>query len=81
MSGTRPLRGVMWMVLTGLLFVGVTATVKYGARGLPAVEAAFLRYGVGLVFVVPMLGQLRRPADPPRPGRCSPCAGAFTRWA
>lgn len=56
----RPLAGVLWMVATGLLFVGVTAAVKHAAGRLPAAEAAFLRYALGLVFLLPMLGSLRR---------------------
>jgi drug/metabolite transporter (DMT)-like permease len=43
------------MVLTGFLFVGVTAAVKHGAQDLPAAQSAFLRYAIGLVFVVPMI--------------------------
>lgn len=56
----RPLAGIGWMVLTGLFFVGVTAAVKHGARDLPAAEAAFLRYFLGIVFLVPMIGPMRR---------------------
>jgi drug/metabolite transporter (DMT)-like permease len=55
----HPLRGVFWMVLTGLLFVGVTALVKVLGTRVPAPQAAFLRYLLGLVFLVPMLATLR----------------------
>ena len=54
------LAGIGWMLLTGLLFVGVTAIVKTLGTGIPAAEAAFLRYATGLVFLVPMIGALRR---------------------
>lgn len=47
------------MVVTGILFVAVTATVKHGAQNLPAAESAFLRYVLGLVFLIPMLKPLR----------------------
>ncbi len=47
--------GIFWMVLTGILFVGVTALVKYLGPRIPAPEAAFLRYAIGLVFLIPML--------------------------
>lgn len=43
------------MVVTGLLFVGVTALVKYLGPGIPAPEAAFLRYAIGLVFLIPLI--------------------------
>ena len=55
----HPLNAIFWMVLTGILFVAVTATVKHGAKGLPAAESAFLRYLLGLVFLLPMLKPLR----------------------
>lgn len=55
----RPLAGILWMIVTGFLFVGVTGVVKHGAQDLPAAESAFLRYVLGLVFIVPMLGPLR----------------------
>ena len=47
------------MVITGFLFVGVTGVVKHGAQDLPAAESAFLRYVLGLVFIIPMLRPLR----------------------
>lgn len=48
------------MLLTGVLFVGVTATVKAGGGRIPAAESAFLRYALGLVLLVPMWPTLRR---------------------
>lgn len=56
----HPTRAIFWMIVTGVLFVAVTATVKHGAQGLPAAESAFLRYILGLVFLIPMLGPLRK---------------------
>ncbi|WP_397542328.1 EamA family transporter [Roseovarius salis] len=57
---TSPLRGVVWMVVTGLMFVGVTAMVKVLGTRVPAPQAAFLRYVIGLVFFLPMLRPLMR---------------------
>lgn len=51
----KPLVGVGWMILTGFLFVAVTAVVKHGAQNLPAPQSAFLRYAIGLIFVLPMI--------------------------
>ena len=56
----RPVLGVFWMVVTGLLFVGVTALVKYLGPGIPAPEAAFLRYAIGLVFLIPLIRPMLR---------------------
>jgi drug/metabolite transporter (DMT)-like permease len=47
------------MLVTGFLFILVTALVKFMGPRLPAAEAAFLRYGMGLVFLLPALGSLR----------------------
>lgn len=59
-GSARPGWGIFWMVLTGIQFVGVTALVKLLGTRIPAPEAAFLRYVLGLVFLIPMLGTLRR---------------------
>ena len=56
---TRPVRGIFWMIVTGVLFVAVTATVKHIGSTLPAAEMAFLRYLLGLVFILPMIPALR----------------------
>ena len=62
-TGTKttenPLAGILWMLVTGLFFVAVTASVKQGAAQLPAAMSAFLRYVFGLAFLLPMLGTLR----------------------
>ena len=52
--------GIIWMLITGALFVGVTVVVKHLGSGLPAAEAAFLRYAIGLVFVLPVVPALLR---------------------
>ncbi len=57
--GQRPLLGMLWMVVTGLLFIGVTAAVKTIGPAVPAAEAAFLRYLLGLPFILPMLAAIR----------------------
>lgn len=47
------------MLVTGLCFVAVTALVKYLGDDMPAAQSAFLRYLLGLVFLLPMLPALR----------------------
>ena len=59
-SASRPVTAVLWMVLTGILFVGVTAVIKHVGSDLPAAESAFLRYSLGLVFLIPMLKPMLR---------------------
>ena len=51
----NPAIGVFWMVVTGLCFVAVTAVVKIVGPTVPPAQSAFLRYALGLVFVIPMI--------------------------
>lgn len=54
--------GIGWMLLTGLLFVCVTGIVRHLGSDMPATEAAFIRYVIGLAIVLPMMRPLlRRP--------------------
>ena len=55
MQASRPLTGILWMMTTGLMFVAVTAIVKHIGTDVPAAQAAFLRYLLGLVFLIPMI--------------------------
>ncbi len=54
------LRGIAWMVVTGFLFVGVTGVVRHLGSDLNPVQAAFIRYIIGLSFFLPMLLRLGR---------------------
>ena len=47
--------GILWMVITTILFVGVTASVRYLEGEVPAPQAAFLRYAIGTVMLAPSL--------------------------
>ncbi len=47
--------GVFWMLMTGLNFVAVTALVKHIGGAVPPAQAAFMRYALGLLFVIPMI--------------------------
>jgi len=58
-ASSRPVWGVFWMIMTGVQFIGVTALVKLLGTRIPAPEAAFLRYVLGLVFLIPALGVIR----------------------
>ncbi|ROU03296.1 DMT family transporter [Histidinibacterium lentulum] len=60
MTVGRPVAGILWMALTGLCFVAVTAIVKHVGDDIPAPQAAFLRYLMGLVFFLPAIGAVRR---------------------
>ena len=49
------LHGIAWMVLTGILFVFVTGIVRHLGSDMPAIEAAFIRYAIGLALITPVL--------------------------
>ncbi len=56
----RAITGIFWMFVTGICFVAVTALVKHGAQNLPAAEAGFLRYIIGLIFLAPLIRPIIR---------------------
>ena len=62
------------MIVTGILFVAVTALVKFMGPTMPAVQAAFLRYALGLILLVPLLswrkGRIIRQFELAKPVRC-----------
>ncbi len=62
----KPVIGIFWMLVTGLCFISVTALVKYMGTGMPPAQMAFLRYLLGLVFVLPAMGALRAANLTPR---------------
>lgn len=54
------------MLCAGLCFVVVTALVKNLGPGVPAAQSAFIRYLLGLVFILPMIPRLRATPMTPR---------------
>lgn len=56
----RPLRGVLWMLASGWSFVAVNALVRALGTDLPAPQSAFIRFGFGLLFLLPSLWPVLR---------------------
>lgn len=54
----RTLVGIAWMLLTTVLFVCVTGIVRHLGAEIPAVQAAFIRYALGLLLILPAFGPL-----------------------
>lgn len=52
---SNPLRGVLWMLAAGVSFVGVNGIVRYLGTDLPAAQSAFLRFGFGVLFLLPAI--------------------------
>ena len=63
----RYLWGIWWMLVTGLLFVGVTGVVRHLGTDMNPMQAAFIRYAFGTVLIAPVL--LRLFAAGARPSR------------
>jgi drug/metabolite transporter (DMT)-like permease len=61
-SGT--LSGILWMALAGLCFVTIAGIVRHLGPGLPAAQAAFLRFAIALVFLAPVLVTILRQGLP-----------------
>lgn len=74
---SRPLVAIGWMLLTGLMFVGVTALVKALGTSIPATQSAFLRFAFGLVFLAPVLPRLVTTPIAPRLWRLVALRGVF----
>ncbi len=73
----RPILGAFYMALSGLCFVGVYVTVKYVGTRLPAAEAAWLRYVLGLVFLIPVARTLWREGLDPAVTKLAAFRGIF----
>ncbi|MBC2837141.1 DMT family transporter [Gemmobacter straminiformis] len=52
------------MLATGLCFVGVTGVVRHLGTGIPAAQSAFLRFGWGVLFLLPTLLPMVRAGFP-----------------
>lgn len=61
----RPLEGVLWMLASGLSFVGVNGIVRYLGTDLPAAQSAFIRFGFGVLFLLPVMPKMLRAGFPP----------------
>jgi len=59
-TADRTVAGIGWMLVTTLLFVCVTCIVRYLGSDIPAVEAAFIRYAIGLLLILPAFRPLVR---------------------
>ncbi|TNE39636.1 MAG: DMT family transporter [Alphaproteobacteria bacterium] len=55
LKGSKTLQGICWMVLSSLLFVGMTCIIRHLGSALPAPEAAFIRYFLGTLVILPMV--------------------------
>ncbi len=56
----RPVVGVLWMLASGLSFVGVTGIVRYLGTDLPTAQSAFLRFAFGVMFLLPTIAPMLR---------------------
>ena len=57
-------RGMFWAVVSGLLFVGVTGTVRHLGSDMNAIQSAFIRYVFGTLLFLPLYWQLLQRSPP-----------------
>ena len=57
-SAAGNLRGIGWMMLSGVMFVAVTGIVRHLGTDMSPTQAAFIRYIFGLILLVPLLFRL-----------------------
>ncbi|MGP3697756.1 DMT family transporter [Rhodobacter sp. NSM] len=76
-SRTRTLEGVLWMLGSGLSFVGVTGIVRYLGTDIPAAQGAFLRFAFGVLFLLPTLLPVLRQGFAPGTLKLYSLRGAF----
>jgi drug/metabolite transporter (DMT)-like permease len=55
----RPAEGVLWMLATTLLFVGVNGIVRHLGTEIPAAQSAFIRFVFGLAILAPAIWAAR----------------------
>ena len=61
----RPVQGVMWMLASGGSFVAVNGLVRALGTDLPAAQGAFIRFGFGVLILLPtLLPMLGKPLPP-----------------
>ncbi|WP_245155606.1 DMT family transporter [Paracoccus ravus] len=77
LSTRRDLNGIFWMLAAGLSFVAVNGTVRWLGQALPAAEGAFIRFAIGLVFLIPALWPGLRRGFPPQVWRMFALRGAL----
>jgi drug/metabolite transporter (DMT)-like permease len=73
----RPVEGALWMLASGLCFVGVTGIVRHLGTELPATQSAFLRFGWGVIFLIPTLAPMLRQGFAPGALRLFGWRGVF----
>lgn len=76
-AGEDRMAGILWMLASGLAFVVVQGLVRHLGTDLPAAQSAFLRFVIGLVFLLPLLPALVRLRLSPATLRLSLLRGAI----
>ena len=55
MPAVNNVKGIGWMLLSGIMFIGVTGIVRHLGGEMHPIQAAFIRYAFGIVLVVPVI--------------------------
>lgn len=65
------------MLMTGFCFVGVTIVVRYIGTRIPAPQAAFIRYALGTLLMLPVIIQLLKGTEKIHSWRVMLCRGVL----
>lgn len=63
-AGMRPFQGLLWMVASTLVMVGVNGVIKHLGTDIPAAQSAFLRFALGVPFFLPLVRPILRAQYP-----------------
>ncbi len=68
LSQPNPIRGMVWMIVSGLCVIAVSSLVKYTSTSAeyPPAQLAFVRYAWGVFLVLPVLPHVLRLRPTPR---------------
>ena len=63
-AANLPLQGILWMIVSTLMFVSVTGIVRHLGSNLPAAESAFIRYAMGFLILLPVFWRMAKSPPP-----------------
>ena len=56
--------GILWMVAATILYVAMVISVRMLGPGIPTSQSAFMRFAIGLIFLLPVIPQTMRRGFP-----------------
>ena len=77
-------RGILWVVLSGLLFASFMAIVRHVGTTMNPIQMSFIRYAFGMLFMLPFFMRMKKGSScrisAPPTSSCTPHAASCTGW-